>query len=121
MSGLFSRLLGNDNANPISSTNPLPVTIYTPTDTAANSTSVSAATLPTTSTNIAFTAAATNFTLTNNSASGGSILYVSLVSPATTTSYAIQPQATFTYAGASITGIWIIGSASTGGYSLFAH
>lgn len=121
MSGLFSRLFGNDNANPISSTNPLPVTTYTPTDTPANSTSVSAASLPTVSTNVPFTAASNNFTLTNNSALLGSILYVSLISPATTTSYAIQPQTTFTYAGASIIGIWIIGSAATGGYSLFAH
>jgi hypothetical protein len=122
-SGLFSRIFGVDNANPITSTNPLPVATGGSALTGASITSVTG-TVPAASTQISFTAPSGNFIIQIGGTTPA-ITYLSFVSPATTSSFAINPitatAGSYTYSGAPVSSIYIIGASAAGTYSVLAH
>jgi hypothetical protein len=116
-SGLFSRIFGVDNANPISSTNPLPT--IPGTQTIANGTSVTAS-IPGSSTTVTLTAASTNILITTSP--GAAILYVNPWGGAATASnFAIQPGSSMSFTCLPITSFTIFGATATGTYSVLAH
>lgn len=75
--------------------------------------------IPSSSTKVTFTAPSAYFTIVNLSPT--TTVYVSPVNPATTSSFSIAPDAAFSYGGSPLTSIYIIGSAASGSYSIFAH
>jgi hypothetical protein len=54
-------------------------------------------------------------------ASSSATLYFSLVSPATTSNFGIPPGIAYSYTGAPVSAVYIIGSAASGNYNVFAH
>lgn len=88
-------------------------------NTPATSTGVTA-NIPATSTFVAFAAPSANFVLINNSSTV--TLYWSLVSPASSTTNHLAPNfAGYSYSGAPLLGIYIMGSSGSDTYTLTAH
>jgi len=75
--------------------------------------------IPAASTLVTLTAPSSNFTLVNYSTSVN--LYWSPVSPATTSSFPIAPGGSYTYSGSPLSSFYIIGTAASGTYGVFAN
>lgn len=84
-----------------------------------NGTTASLTAIPAASTLATFTAPAQYITVVNTSSS--TTLYVSPVSPATTTSFPILPNSAWSYQGVPLVGLYFIGSAASGNYGLYTH
>lgn len=84
----------------------------------AGQTTLTAA-IPATSTAVTLTAVSSYITVVNLSTT--TTLYFSAVSPATTSNFSIAPSSAYSYNGAGLTVFYVIGSAASGNYSVFAH
>jgi len=114
-------LKGVDNTNFTSSINPFPVTSSSTIPGGVTQPNITCftATMPTSSTTVTLTAASYSITLVNNSAD---VMYVNYTNgTATTSSFAIQSGAAFTYIGAAIQQFKILGVDGTGKYSCEAN